>query len=120
MQEQNPHLFSGHELKRTVRPEVEDGVGLEDLLEISVVSREAVVRGRRLGEEETHRVALRAHTNMEVTKPKDSISTKSPPKIIIPQFTWASVYDHVHIRLLLAQEQCIMSIIMLAFRQILF
>lgn len=72
-------------------PEVEDGVGLEDLLEVSVVRREAVVRGRRLGKQETHRVALENKKKRGLPSEKqNSISTShhrnNHPQLIIRNY----------------------------------
>eukprot|EP00962_Isochrysis_galbana_P012886 scaffold3665_cov102-Isochrysis_galbana.AAC.3 len=65
-------LLAGHELEGAVSAKVEHGVGAEDLLDVRVVSGEAVVRRGRLGVQQAHRVALIAkrglHANEDVAK----------------------------------------------------
>mmetsp|Transcript_27247 Transcript_27247/g.59503 ORF Transcript_27247/g.59503 Transcript_27247/m.59503 type:complete len:1448 (-) Transcript_27247:88-4431(-) len=52
------HLLAGHELEGAVGAEVQARVGAEHLLDVCVVGGEAVVGGRRLGEQQAHGVAL--------------------------------------------------------------
>mmetsp|Transcript_5652 Transcript_5652/g.13464 ORF Transcript_5652/g.13464 Transcript_5652/m.13464 type:complete len:248 (-) Transcript_5652:1582-2325(-) len=52
--------------------EVEDGIGLKDLLKVGVVGGEAMVGRGALGEEQTHRIALvaegRLHADEDITE----------------------------------------------------
>ena len=48
------HLLTRHELERSVGTEVQDCVGLEDLLQVGVVNCKTVVRTGGLGKEQAH------------------------------------------------------------------
>mmetsp|Transcript_19673 Transcript_19673/g.60856 ORF Transcript_19673/g.60856 Transcript_19673/m.60856 type:complete len:271 (-) Transcript_19673:1794-2606(-) len=65
-------LFPRHELQAAVRAEMQDRVGLEDLLQVRVVRGEAVVRARALGEQKSHGIALvaegRLHADEDVAE----------------------------------------------------
>ena len=52
------NLHSWHELQTSISSKVENGIGLENLHKVGVVSCETMVGTGRLGKQQTHRISL--------------------------------------------------------------